>query len=292
MEIATSILSSKDRIKSVQELNHTYSSYIHVDVMDGKFVSDVQFDTFEKIHSIHLVAKKPMDIHLMVDNPMEYIIQLSHMNIAFITFHLEIKKNIKEIIDKIHSMGYKASIAIKPSTDIKELTPYLDDIDMILVMCVEPGAGGRKFIPNSVDRIKEVKELIGNRNIFVEVDGGINGETIDKVRDVDISVVGSYIINSDNYSEIIDGLLNDCSDEKDSADDRDNKSSLNNIGSLLFLIFLVSMMISLFIFAFIEALANGSDFLNYLVLFYIFLIFVAFFWVVFKTIFGSKNKKR
>ena len=247
MEIATSILSSKDRIKSVQELNHTYSSYIHVDVMDGKFVSDVQFDTYEKIHSIHLVAKKPMDIHLMVDNPMEYIIQLSHMNIAFITFHLEIKKNIKEIIDKIHSMGYKASIAIKPSTDIKELAPYLDDIDMILVMCVEPGAGGRKFIPNSVDRIQEVKELIGDRNILVEVDGGINGETIDKVRDVDIAVVGSYIINSDNYGDRIKELLNEDKEEGNSS-----QGGCLGFAIYAFIIYVVFVAIIIFYFLFFE----------------------------------------
>ena len=217
MKISTSILSSKNRIESVLELNKTNTDYIHVDVMDGKFVEDVQFETYEKIHSIDLVSKRQMDIHLMVENPLEYINQLSNMNIEFITFHVEVKKDISKIINSIHDMGCKVGLAIKPGTDIKVLEKYLDEIDMVLVMSVEPGKGGQAFLESTVDRIKMIKELIGSRNILVEVDGGINDKTIDNVRDVDIVVVGSYIINSDNYYKKIEELraLSDVGKDED-----------------------------------------------------------------------------
>ena len=208
MKISTSILSSKDRVKSVLELNNTSASYVHVDVMDGKFVKDVQFDTYEKIHSIHLVSKKKMDVHLMMERPLSFIEKLDKLNIEFITFHVEVGRSIKKIIDTIHDMGYSVGMAIKPDTDISELKPYLDDIEMVLVMSVEPGKGGQKFLNKTVKRIKEVKDLIGDRKILVEVDGGINDTTISLVSDVDICVVGSYIINSDNYRKTILELIN------------------------------------------------------------------------------------
>ena len=220
MKVSTSILSCDDRVKAVLELNRTNTSYIHVDVMDGKFVEDVQFDTFEKIHSINLVSNKPLDIHLMVENPLEYIEQLSNMNIEFVTFHVEVNKNIGKIIKSIHDKGYKVGLAIKPNTDVKVLEKYLDNIDMILVMSVEPGRGGQKFINSSVDKIHEVKELIGSRNILIEVDGGINDETIDNVRDVDIAVVGSYIVKSNNYYSAIESLF---VKNKDEINDKKNK---------------------------------------------------------------------
>lgn len=207
MKISASILSSNDRIQCVQQLNYTDVSYIHVDVMDGKFVSDIQFESMEEVRDIYSVSQKKLDVHLMVNDPIQYIDTMSDMNIQFISFHVEIEKDIKTIIDRIHAIGAKASIAIKPNTDLGFLLPYLDDIDMILIMSVEPGKGGQTFIPKTEDRIKQVIELIGNRNILIEVDGGINDKTIDLVSDVDIAVVGSYIIKSDDYHERVGKLL-------------------------------------------------------------------------------------
>ena len=207
MRISASILSSKDRLQCVRDLNHTDISYIHVDVMDGKFVSDIQFDTYKKISDIHLISEKPLDIHFMVDNPLEYVEALSDMDIKFITFHVEIRKDIKSIIRKIHGMGYKVGLAIKPGTPIEVLEEYLDDIDMILVMSVEPGRGGQPFLEDTVGRIKMVRKLIGSRKILIEVDGGINDKTINMVKDVDIVVVGSYIVCSNCYDESIKKLL-------------------------------------------------------------------------------------
>ena len=207
MKISTSILGANDRVDAVSKLNRTNTSYIHVDVMDGKFVSDTLFDKINLVNSINMVSKYPLDIHLMVENPIEYIEQYKDMNIEFITFHVEVDKDKNEIIDKIHNMGYKVGLSIKPNTDINDLDPYLDKIDMILVMSVEPGMGGQKFINGTVDRIKKVKEIVNSRDILIEVDGGINDETISLVKDVDIVVVGSYITSSDNYYDRIERLL-------------------------------------------------------------------------------------
>ena len=208
MQIATSILNSNDRIEDVIKLNRTNTSYIHIDVMDGKFVDDIQFSVKE-IGAINRVVKYPMDVHLMVNNPIEYINKLGDMNIEYITFHVEIKKDKKKIISKIKELGYKVGISIKPDTNLEELIPFLKDIDMILVMSVEPGLGGQKFMGGTVKRIKELKKLIndGGYDIKIEVDGGINYTTIVKVKDVDIAVVGSYIVRSNNFYRRVEELL-------------------------------------------------------------------------------------
>ena len=207
MRIAVSVLDCMDRVKGVLELNRTNASFIHIDVMDGKFVPSVQFDNMGEIKGINRVSKYLMDVHLMVDNPSEYIKELDNMNIEFITIHLEIDKDKKEIFKSIRELGYKVGLSIKPNTKVSEIIPYLDDIDMVLVMSVEPGLGGQSFIEGTVDKIRELKELIGDRNILIEVDGGINNETITKLEGVDIAVVGSYITKSDNYYERIEELL-------------------------------------------------------------------------------------
>ena len=208
MEISTSILNSKDRIESIIELNRTNTSYIHIDVMDGKFVSDTQFSVKE-IGAVNLVTKYPMDVHLMVNDPLKYINELENMNISYITFHLEIKKDIKKVIDRIKELGYKVGISIKPNTDMQELVPYLKDIDMVLIMSVEPGLGGQKFLNNTLKKIKDLKKIINKESypIKIEVDGGINDVTIKKLDGVDIAVVGSYIVKSDNYYNSVNSLL-------------------------------------------------------------------------------------
>ena len=124
MMISASILNASDRIKSVIDLNRTKISYIHIDVMDGNFVADTQFSVKE-IGAINKVTKYPMDVHLMVDNPLDYIKDLGDMNIEFITIHLEINKNIDGIISKIKELGYKVGLSIKPNTSVKELEKYL-----------------------------------------------------------------------------------------------------------------------------------------------------------------------
>lgn len=208
MEISTSILNADDRIEAIVKLNRTNHSYVHVDVMDGNFVSDTQFNVNE-IRAVNVVSNYPLDVHLMVDDPMKYINKLNDLNIKYITFHVEIKKNVSKIISKIKELGYGVGLSIKPDTDIEELVPYINDIDMILVMSVEPGKGGQKFIDKTIDRIKKIKKIIAKNkyNIKIEVDGGIDDKSITMLDGVDIAVVGSYIIKSDNYASKINKLL-------------------------------------------------------------------------------------
>lgn len=207
MRLSVSILNSKDKINMIKTLNNTKTSYIHIDVMDGIFVSQKALPSNEIIE-ISKLSSKPLDIHLMVEDPMYYIERIKELpNIDNVTIHLEINKDIKTILNKIKEYGLKRGLAIKPNTDINLLVPYLDIIDRILIMTVEPGLGGQPFIENSPNRIKEIKKLIKDKNIELEVDGGINNETINKVKDVDISVVGTYITTSDNPVQKTNDLL-------------------------------------------------------------------------------------
>ena len=210
MKISTSILNSDNRIESVKKLNRTHTSYIHIDVMDGKFVEDKQFSKINEINAINIMSNNKLDIHLMVENPKYYLRKFKDMNIEFITVHLEIDKEISSIIKSIKGKGYKAGLAIKPETDIKELVPYLPDLDLVLVMSVEPGKGGQKFKSTTTKKIQELRKIIdeNNYNTLIEVDGGINDETIEKVKKADIAVVGSYITKNENYYKSVQNLLN------------------------------------------------------------------------------------
>ena len=174
--------------------------------MDGIFVSQKTFN-IKEIRTISQVSDKKLDVHLMVENPLLYIENIKDLtNIEYITIHLEINKDIKEILTKVKSYGFKTGISIKPNTNLELLLPYLEYIDLLLVMTVEPGLGGQPFILSSSNRLKEIKKLIQNYNIKLEVDGGINPQTIKKVRLSDAVVCGSYICMSDNYEARIQEL--------------------------------------------------------------------------------------
>ena len=207
MELSISILNAVDRSNIIKILNDTNVSYIHMDVMDGKFVPEVSLP-YTEFRSLSSLTNKKLDVHLMMKDPMEYIKEISNVdNIWNITIHLEIDKDIKKILSYIGSLGIKRGISIKPNTDIDKLIPYLNDIDLILVMTVEPGLGGQKFIEGSTKRISDIKKLIKDRDIVLEVDGGINSDTIDKVREASIAVVGSYITRSNDPIASINSLL-------------------------------------------------------------------------------------
>ena len=238
MKISTSILNAKNKIESIVKLNTTNTDYIHVDVMDGKFVKDTQFNKINEISSLNIISKYPLDIHLMVENPIKYIEQLQDMNIEYITFHIEVEKNINKIISLIKELNYKVGIAINPNTDINKVKPYLDKRDMILIMSVEPSKGGQKFIQTTTNRIKETKELIKDKNILIEVDGGINENTITMIKDADIAVAGTDIINSDNYYRQIEKLKTIST----------QKQSLLNIKNKIILAVIIILLIILLIY--------------------------------------------
>lgn len=195
MKISASFLTI-DNIDNVNKLVNCDIDYLHLDIMDGIFVDNKN----EVLEVPHI---KPLDIHLMVSDVYKYIDKYKTLNPLYITFHYETGADILSVINYIKKFNIKVGLSIKPSTKVEEIIPYLPYLDLVLVMSVEPGKGGQSFIMNSVDKIKKLKELKGD--YVIEVDGGINDNTIKYVSDADIVVVGSYI-TSGNYEERIKNL--------------------------------------------------------------------------------------
>ena len=202
MKISASFLSIKDNLKdNINLLTKCDIDYLHLDIMDGVFVNNKTWDILEIKDLIN--NNKPLDVHLMVSDVYKYVDEYKTLNPDFITFHYEVDLDIMDIINYIKKFNIKVGLSIKPNTKVEEIIPYLPFIDLVLVMSVEPGFGGQEFITNSVDKIKKLKELKGD--FLIEVDGGINNQTIDLVKDVDIAVIGSYI-TSGNYEEKIKSI--------------------------------------------------------------------------------------
>lgn len=204
IKVSTSILTCNNRIQATEELNKTNTDYIHIDYMDGIFVDNKEF-TIEEIKTLSKISTKKLDIHIMAENPEPIIQELKGLNIEYITIHYEINKPLNKIINLIHNQGYKCGISIKPKTNPKNIIEYLKKIDLVLIMSVEPGKGGQKFIPDILNKIKELKQ----NNLIIEIDGGINDTNIEELKNiVDIVVVGSYITNSSDYNKQINNLKN------------------------------------------------------------------------------------
>ena len=211
MKISTSILDSDNRVTAIETLNSSSTDYIHIYVMDGIFVPNKQMNTLEEISEINNVSQKKLDIHLMVSNPLEYIkkLHLEKKNIEYVTFHIESQSDIRKVISLIKKLNYKVGIALKPNTDINKLIPFLKETDLILILSVEPGHGGQKFIATTSKKIENLSKIIKEKKypIKIEVDGGINNITIKQIQLSDIAVAGSYIIKSNNYEQSIQSLL-------------------------------------------------------------------------------------
>lgn len=207
MKVSASFLSSKDLVRDLIRLNETDVDYIHVDIMDGKFVTNKTMP-FSEMKNIYKYTSKRLDVHLMVEDPLSYIPLYASLNTEYITFHVEVDKNIEEALKLIRSYSIKAGLSIKPNTKVSELVPYLPFIDMILVMSVEPGEGGQAFIEDTELKIKEVRALLDSyqSSAVISVDGGINDNTSIYCQDADILVAGSYIVHSDNFQEKISSL--------------------------------------------------------------------------------------
>lgn len=193
-EVSGSFLSNNDKFYEINRLNNSDVDYIHFDVMDGKFVSNKNI-TVSELPKLIDAAKKKIDIHFMVNDPGKYIDKICFYNIDYITIHYEIK-NLEDYIDKIKDYGFKVGIAVKPETDIEKIYYLLDKINLVLIMSVEPGKSGQKFI-NVSDKINKLKQEIINRklNVKISVDGGINDEVLDYVKDCDILVSSSFILS-------------------------------------------------------------------------------------------------
>lgn len=209
MKISVSYLSSKKSMReTIRLIEETTADYIHVDLMDGGFVPKKNF-TIEEVEELLEKHTKPLDIHLMVFDPIIYVPSLAKLNPEFITFHLEATKDVVKTIEAIKMQGIKAGITIRPDTDLYELMPYLSLVDLVLIMSVEPGEGGQEFMMSAVDRLQVLMEIRKDNDLsfLTQIDGGINKDTIKLVQDVDIAVSGSFICNSSNYQERINELL-------------------------------------------------------------------------------------
>ncbi len=207
MRVCASFLSSKNIPEDLVKLNDTDVDFIHVDVMDGKFVSNKTMPFSEMKHISDYTSKR-LDVHLMVENPSKYIPLYAELNCEYITFHVESSEDIIKNLELIKDYSIKCGIAISPYTKVSKLIPYLPYLDLILIMSVVPGRGGQAFIEETTNRIKEIRELINSYklNIAINVDGGINDKTKDKCLDADMLTAGSYIVGSENFQEKISSL--------------------------------------------------------------------------------------
>ena len=184
--------------KIIVDLDKSKAEYIHFDVMDGDFVPNLTFGA-KFISDVRKFSKKIFDVHLMINRVDKFLDEYIKAGSDIITFHYEIDEDIQKIISKIKNKGVKCGLAIKPRTTWSEILPYLDLIDQVTIMTVEPGFGGQKFMNNQVDKIKNISNQIklNNMNVEVEIDGGINFETgkICIEAGADILVAGSFLFN-------------------------------------------------------------------------------------------------
>ena len=199
--------------KEVQKMKDVGIKWMHFDVMDGHFVENISFGNLflERVKDqIDLVK----DVHIMIDNPLEMVEKFAESGADYLTFHYEACKDDAEVfkvIDKIHECGMKAGISVKPGTPVMKIYPFLHSLDLVLIMSVEPGCGGQKFIDLSLNKISALKNKINEEkvNVLISVDGGVNDKTGPECRLVgaDVLVVGQYLFGRDDFKERYERLL-------------------------------------------------------------------------------------
>lgn len=209
--IAPSILSADfNRLgKDIEMINQSEADYIHFDVMDGVFVPNISFG-IPVIQHVNKIATKPLDVHLMIVEPDKFIEPFVKAGASIITVHYEACPHLHRTIQLIKSYGIKASVCLNPHTPVSVLEEVISDLDMVLLMSVNPGFGGQAFIKNTYKKVKQLKTLIveNNPDCLIEVDGGVNTETAKLLFNAgaDVLVAGSFVFNSDNPSKTISKL--------------------------------------------------------------------------------------
>lgn len=207
--VAPSILSADfgNLNRDTLMLNRSAAQWVHVDVMDGVFVPNISFG-FPVLKAVKAVSTKTIDTHLMIVDPIRYVERFVKAGSDYVTFHYEAAEDIAATIEAIHAAGAKAGISIKPKTDVSVLEPWIESVDMVLIMSVEPGFGGQSFIPASLDKVRELRRMIEahNTECIIEIDGGISATNAAQVYDagVDVVVAGSAVFCAeDPEAEIV-----------------------------------------------------------------------------------------
>ncbi|MGJ0321201.1 ribulose-phosphate 3-epimerase [Aliarcobacter cryaerophilus] len=211
MLVAPSILSAdfgnlEQEIKAICEAG---CDLVHVDVMDGHFVPNLTIGPVV-VEPVSKASTKPLDIHLMVENNNFFVDLFAPLKPKYLSFHIESEKHPHRLIQKIRSLGISPAITLNPHTKVEDIEYLLEDLDMVLLMSVNPGFGGQKFIPSVIEKVKKLKELIKkkNPNCLIEVDGGVSDKNIKELKDagVDVVVAGSFVFGSGDYKKAIDSL--------------------------------------------------------------------------------------
>lgn len=211
MLVAPSILSADfgNLEKEIKAICEAGCDLVHVDVMDGHFVPNLTIGPVV-VEPVSKVSSKPLDIHLMVENNNFFVDLFASLKPKYLSFHLESEKHPHRLIQKIRSLGISPAITLNPHTKVEDIEYLLQDLDMVLLMSVNPGFGGQKFIPTILEKARTLKELINKRNpnCLIEVDGGVSDKNIKELKDagVDIVVAGSFIFGSGDYKKAIDSL--------------------------------------------------------------------------------------
>lgn len=196
--------------EQIKETEQCGAQYLHIDVMDGIFVPSISFG-MPLIQSIRPTSRQFFDVHLMIVEPERYIKEFAACGADGITFHLEATKDPQRVIEQIHSYGIQAGISIKPGTPLEEVFPYVSQVEMMLMMSVEPGFGGQAYIPESTERIARMKQYITENRLEtkLEVDGGIDAGNVSEViqAGADIFVAGSAVFRNAAITENIDKFM-------------------------------------------------------------------------------------